>query len=321
MSRITFVTRRGSGAPVADYLLSWGRPLGGALRLRAHRRTSDPHHWGRRLRYAGLQRLPLALQELRPARRWSGPRDAVLFCDLERLSPVETGHAVKRWNALAARPDSPRLLNHPARVLRRYELLRALHQGGWNDHDACLVVERRAPQRFPVFLRGDGHRVGVLSGLLHSPAELEAALARLAAESAPREDLLVVEFNDTRWPDGLYRKYAAFGVGERILPRHVLFSKSWAQSHADAVSAALVEEELDYVRTNPHAEELARIFELARIDYGRVDYGVRDGRVQVWEINTNPAILKARMWRDTQRLAVHRHFAERFVDALDALTR
>jgi hypothetical protein len=321
VSRITFVTRRGSGAPVAEYLLSWGRPLGGALRLRSHRRTADTHHWGRRLRYLGLHGLPLALRALRPAHRWSGARDAVLFCDLERLSPVETEHAVKHWKALAARRDPPRLLNHPARALRRYELLRLLCDGGWNAHDAWRVIERRTPRRFPVFLRGDGHRVGILTDLLHTPAELDAALARLAQEEAPREDLLVVEFTDTRSADGLYRKYAAFRVGDRIVPRHVLFSKHWAQSHADESSAALAEEELAYLRGNPHADALREVFERARIDYGRIDYGVRNGRVQVWEINTNPTILKARMWRDAQRLAVHRHFADAFVDALDALTR
>jgi hypothetical protein len=320
LSRITFLTRRGSAAPVAEYLLSWGRPLGGSVRVRAHRRTADPHHRGRRLRYAAVQTLPLALQALRLGRRWSGPRDAVLFGDLERLSPVETEHAVKRWRELEARGDRPRLLNHPARALRRYELLRALAEAGWNAHDASRVVERRAPRRFPVFVRGDGHRVGVLTDLLHTQAELDAALARIEADAVPREDLLVVEFNDTRSPDGLYRKYAAFCVGGRIVPRHLLFSKHWAQSHADERSPALVDEELAYVRDNPHEAALRALFALARIEYGRVDYGVRAGSLQVWEINTNPAILKARMWRDTPRLPVHRHFADAFVDALDALT-
>lgn len=321
MARITFLTRRGSAAPVAEYLLSWGRPLGRAARLRPHRRTSDPHHWSRRLRYAWRHSLPLALQALAPGRSWSGPRDAVLFCDLERLSAVETEHAVKSWRRLAEQRPAPRLLNHPAQALRRYELLRALADAGANEHDALRVVERRRPRRFPVFVRGDGHRVGVLTDLLHSQAELEAALAALAARMVPREDLLVVEFTDTRSPDGLYRKYAAFRVGDVILPRHVLFSKHWTQSAPDECAPALAREELDYLHQNPHAESLMQVFELARIEYGRIDYGVRDGRIQVWEINTNPTILKARMRRERARLEAHRHFADAFVAALDALTR
>lgn len=321
MARITFLARRGSSTPVAEYLLSWGRPLGRAVRLRHHRRTFDPHGWRRRLRYAQLQTLPLALGALRPGRTWSGPRDAVLYCDLERLSPVETEHAVKSWRRLAERSPAPRLLNDPARALRRYELLRVLADAGRSSHDVLRVVEHRRPRRFPVFVRGDGHRVGILTELLHSQRELDAALAELDARRMPREDLLIVEFTDTRSADGLYRKYSAFRVGDRIVPRHVLFSKHWAQSRADELGPRWVEEELAYLEDNPHAAPLMQIFQLARIEYGRIDYGLRDGRIEVWEINTNPSILKARMWSDIQRLPVHRHFAERFVDALDALTQ
>jgi len=42
------------------------------------------------------------------------------------------------------------------------------------------------------------------------------------------------------------------------------------------------------------AQTLARIldvpFTIAGIEYGRADYGLIDGEVQVWEINTNPAL-------------------------------
>ena len=41
---------------------------------------------------------------------------------------------------------------------------------------------------------------------------------------------------------------------------------------------------------NPHREQLARIFSVARAEYGRIDYAVRDGRVQTWEINLHPTI-------------------------------
>jgi len=46
--------------------------------------------------------------------------------------------------------------------------------------------------------------------------------------------------------------------------------------------------ELDYIGGNPHADELKRAFEIAGIDYGRADYGIVNGRPQIYEINTNP---------------------------------
>jgi hypothetical protein len=45
---------------------------------------------------------------------------------------------------------------------------------------------------------------------------------------------------------------------------------------------------LRYIRDNPHADALLRAFEVAKIDYGRADYTVLGGRVQIFEINTNP---------------------------------
>jgi hypothetical protein len=46
------------------------------------------------------------------------------------------------------------------------------------------------------------------------------------------------------------------------------------------------------VATRPHDAGVRRIFEKANIEYGRIDYGVcRDGRIVVWEINTNPMVL------------------------------
>ena len=49
------------------------------------------------------------------------------------------------------------------------------------------------------------------------------------------------------------------------------------------------DQHLDYVRTNPHADELRKLFGAANIEYGRIDYTIADGRIQVFEINTNPA--------------------------------
>jgi hypothetical protein len=55
-------------------------------------------------------------------------------------------------------------------------------------------------------------------------------------------------------------------------------------------SAEMVEEEHAYVFGNPHAAALAEIFRIARVGYGRIDYAIKDGRVQTWEINLHPTI-------------------------------
>jgi hypothetical protein len=42
------------------------------------------------------------------------------------------------------------------------------------------------------------------------------------------------------------------------------------------------------MRDNPHKEKLLEIFRLAGIGFGRIDYGIKDGNIQTWEINTLP---------------------------------
>jgi len=88
---------------------------------------------------------------------------------------------------------------------------------------------------------------------------------------------------------------------------------------ADLELPELLEEELEYVRTNPHAAMLEEIFDLAGIEYGRVDYGLRDGRPQVWEINTNPAVASSSPEEAFPRRPVHAHATRRIVAAYRAL--
>ena len=62
-----------------------------------------------------------------------------------------------------------------------------------------------------------------------------------------------------------------------------------------------------------------RVFELAGTDYGRVDYGMYNDKVQVWEINTTPQIVNNPARDKPERQAVHAKFAESFCAALNAL--
>jgi hypothetical protein len=113
----------------------------------------------------------------------------------------------------------------------------------------------------------------------------------LRADDGDLSDLLLVEFCDTADAQGVYRKYAAFRVGDAIIARHLFFSHHWHVKSAELQDAASLQEERDYVTMNPHSEMLRPIFDLAGIEYGRVDYALHDGRIRVWEINTNPTIL------------------------------
>lgn len=211
-----------------------------------------------------------------------------LFTDLERLTSAEC----KRVEALAdrIRAAGGRVMNEPSNVLRRYDLLRSLHGAGFNSYTVHRLDDKDAI-RYPVFVRREREHNGPLTELLHTPEELQAGVAKVQGAGKHDNDLLIVEYEDTAGADGLYRKYSAMRIGDRIIPRHVLFGKTWVGKLLDVINDATVAEEDAYLAQNPHEVELRRIFEFAKIDYGRIDYAMRDGRIVTWEINTNPQLV------------------------------
>jgi hypothetical protein len=219
------------------------------------------------------------------------PPATYMFSDIERLSEAETRVALATHRRLTDLYDRPSVVNAPSTVLVRHDLLRTLKDEGINDFSTYPAAETSIPERFPVFVREVHAHSGSLTPLLHNQQELDAALARLHATRG-LDELLIVEFCDTSGSDGIFRKYGAFIVGDRIIPRHVFFGRHWKVKRASPmVGEDELREEATYLETNPHEEELRRIFAIAGISYGRMDYGLRNGRVQVWEINTNPMVV------------------------------
>ena len=205
------------------------------------------------------------------------------------------------------------LLNDPNEALGRYALLRRLREDGINDFDAYRLDEQRLPARWPVFLRGERDHKGA------GPELLPDADA-LAARADPSKDL-AVEFADVRDADGWYRKYGACRVGDRVFARHLFFARDWMVKMNSEPPPALLAEERAWVEAFPDREEVEAIFHRAGIEYGRVDYGRKDGRIQVWEINTNPAMITPATRTQEGRWEMNRAVIDRHVDAMLAIAR
>ncbi|HTQ10968.1 MAG TPA: hypothetical protein VMI31_12910, partial [Fimbriimonadaceae bacterium] len=89
------------------------------------------------------------------------------------------------------------------------------------------------------------------------------------------------------------RKYAAFNVGGSIVPPLLDHKAAWMVKGGGLAVPAGYDLEWEALQGNPHCAQLARIFDLAGVDFGRIDYAFKDGRLQVWEINTNPVLTMA----------------------------
>ncbi len=296
---IYYLVNRKHAYTIATFVQSWGRSLAGRIAV-------GP--------YDGL----LAGGEFPPE------GGVFIFSDLDRLGSCSPASPEREalgliHDRLERRFGPVRVLNDPMRSLLRFELLRALHERGLSRFNAYRLRERAAPARFPVFVRPEFGIPEHPLRLLNSPAELRAATEAWQARTGSLEGLLAIEFCDTADASGVYRKYGAFVVGERIVPRHLFFSRAWHVALADLAEPGLLAEERAYLEENPHARELAAICRLARISYGRIDYGVLGGRPQLWEINTNPMIASEISAAIPARRPVHLRFVEMFTEALAAL--
>jgi hypothetical protein len=233
----------------------------------------------------------------------------VHYDDLARLTQIESGAvvfaALDQANAAAttivaqihdqvtaANPAMP-VLNDPRRVLRRLALLDRLHEERFNHFTAIRATDIRARLRYPVFVRSEREHTGSLTPVLGDRRALDRALGVLVLRGLRLAELLIVEYLETADRDGVYRKYSAMRIGDVIVPRHLHASRSWITKSDDNLDdEAMVREELTYLETNPHERWLRQVFDIAQIEYGRIDYGFWRGVPQVWEINMNPTLAR-----------------------------
>jgi hypothetical protein len=184
-----------------------------------------------------------------------------------------------------------RILNWPRRTLGRFELLRRLHAAGRNDFRVVRGNEDLDSLRYPVFVRSEREHNGNLSSLLKTPAEARDALGAALLRGHSLGDLMVVEFCPVSDDRGVFRKYAAYNVGGHVHGRSLNAGRHWMLKLGSSdFTRDLVLEDQRYVMDNPHKDQLAEIFAFANIDFGQMDYSVKDGRIQTWEINVSPTI-------------------------------
>jgi len=247
------------------------------------------------------------------------PPGIYIFTDIDILDRDSLVSILPLWETLAAKGYS--VFNHPVKSKRRFELLKTLYEHHINSYNVYRLDHDLSNVSFPVFLRkGDDH-FGAQSDLIKDSATLLLEIKKIRDSSTDLKNWMIIEFCDVRDQNGIYKKYGTFYINKTIIPRHVFFSKQWEQKDPTALGEMdFLKEENEYLRNNPHARPLKEIFSLAGIDYGRIDYGVKDGKIQVWEINTNPIIIHLpHTSQNALRYEQHQYFHRMFSDCLNNL--
>jgi hypothetical protein len=105
----------------------------------------------------------------------------------------------------------------------------------------------------------------------------------------------------------------------RLLAAHIFFDEGWTVKGTTEWPPERVAADNAFMAENPHVAAVGAIFDLAHIDFGRIDYALLDGRIQVWEINTVPTIQLRPRYYGADRLPAKEVFAGRFNAALAEL--
>lgn len=252
--------------------------------------TTAPHRYTlRRLKRCRAFRFRVVSYQ-RVFQSASLPKATYVFTDFDRLNSWELELAAHLFREIVG--QGGRALNDPGRVRQRYSLLRTLNQKGLNDFNAWRVEESPKTHRFPVFLRMESGHLGVISDLLYSQQQVDRAIEEALSQGYPRREMILVEYCAEPVSKGLFRKFSIYRVGEQMVPALSVHENDWiAKSGKIGVAGAdAYQEEYEMVQSNCFSEPLRPYFETAEIEFGRADFGMVNGKPQVYEINTNPAI-------------------------------
>lgn len=214
-----------------------------------------------------------------------------IFSDLDRAHGVHFTNILQLTKFLETSFGRGVIINHPEHILLRFNLLERLGRNNLNKFKVFSCTNECGPFRFPVFIRYRNDHNGPLTELLFTRDEYMACVVELCNSKINLDDLMVIEYCDTCSADKLFRKYSSFIIGDKIIPGHMIFTRHWVAKDCDT---PIMSEVNEYLSSNPHETELRRIFNMAGVNYGRIDYSLYRGKIQTWEINTNPVLVKKR---------------------------
>ena len=212
--------------------------------------------------------------------------------------------------AVLSRTNAP-VLNRPERVrptgrAANAERLRSVpgvvtaHTREWSrealEAPGAADALRRDGFEWPLLLRSPGFHTGEQFVKVDEPSALPGAVAGL-----PGPTLLVLQYVDTRGPDGMFRKYRAMFVDGQLYPLHLAVSPRWKVHYFSADMAERPDHRAAdeaFLKDMPGTvgEQAMQTLEAIRaalgLDYGGMDFGLRDGHVVLFEANATMVIVQ-----------------------------
>lgn len=248
------------------------------------------------------------------------PVGTYIFSDLDRLGTWELELAAILYRVL--KRAGAHVLNDPARARTRFSLLKTLHRERINRFEVYRPSLGEWPKRYPVFARRDHFHSGVLTKLIEDEENLRKSLQKICNSGVPDSNVIVVEYAAEPIREGLFRKYAVYRIGSHFFRDLTVHQDHWVakRGRPGIAGEELYQEELDTMQSVPFLKTIKKVFKLGNIAYGRVDFGIVNGRPQIYEINTNPRVGFSLLKHPfPQRIKSHEIFKENYRAAVKAL--
>ncbi|MGY8767220.1 MAG: hypothetical protein ACKVH8_02155 [Pirellulales bacterium] len=226
-----------------------------------------------------------------------------IFTDHERLLRPEMKIIKQLASQMEQYPSHFRIFNNPNTALTRFKMLESWYESDINQSRAYRIDSLPEDIKFPVFTKREFDHTDRTMRLARSKDELHHVLRRLTfRERLRRREMMLLEYCDVSDGQGVFQKYSIMRIGDYYVPKHIHSSKEWITKHSEILSDEINQEEFNYIRAAAAPEDVKRGFEIAGLEYGRMDYGLKDGKVQIWEINSNPVVLPTRESLDPKRV-------------------
>lgn len=237
----------------------------------------------------------------------------LVLCDLD-ISNTKFKDKIKSLfsNPLEITKQNLQIYNHPEKILDRHSLLEKLYSVKLNTHKVYRADQADQIETFPLFLRYDNNHAGPISNLIETKDELKRVLATIENTNF----LSIVEYKPTDKLCNYFKKYSYFIFSNHLIPRHLLFSKEWCVKKNAVLTPFCAHQEYLFLKANPHIDKVRSIVEASGVSYGRIDYSTANGKIETWEINTNPLSLEPLDEKDSLRSHNHSLFAAKYVDCL-----
>jgi glutathione synthase/RimK-type ligase-like ATP-grasp enzyme len=176
---------------------------------------------------------------------------------------------------------------------------------------------------FPLLLRSPGYHTGRNFVFVARSEDLAAA-----ANGLPGEELLAIEYLDSRGTDGAARKYRVMMIDGRLYPLHLAISRNWKVHYFTSDMAERPDhrrEEAAFLQDMPAVlgdkamRALAEIQDALGLDYAGVDFGLgADRDLLLYEANATMVISKP---DQDPRWAYRREAIDKVLNAVGAMIR